>query len=126
MSTTDKANLQLYERGVFARFTGVEAGYQVDPVLHEVQFEAHAGEAALVCGPTSAGKTTLIHVLLLALNVRHGRALNLGIETAKKKRKARARLKRRIGSVAENPSCVEHWTAFENIAMPLRLAGMRI
>jgi len=126
MSTTDKANLQLYERGVFARLTGVHAGYQADPVLHEVHFEAHAGEAALVCGPTSAGKTTLMHVLRLALNVRHGRALILGIETAKMKRNARARLKRRIGYVAENPSFVEHWSAFENIAMPLRLAGMRV
>jgi cell division transport system ATP-binding protein len=34
-------------------------------------------------------------------------------------------LKKRIGYVAENPTFIENWTAFDNIAMPLRLAGLK-
>jgi cell division transport system ATP-binding protein len=125
MSMTDRANQEIYQLGVLARLTGVDAGYQVDPVLHQVHFEANAGEAALVCGPTSAGKTTLMHVLRLALVPRRGRALILGAEVGKLSGAARARLKRRIGYIAENPSFVEHWTAYSNIAMPLRAAGLK-
>jgi cell division transport system ATP-binding protein len=32
-------------------------------------------------------------------------------------------VKKRIGYVAENPVFIEQWTAFDNIAMPLRMAG---
>jgi len=34
-------------------------------------------------------------------------------------------VKRRIGYVAENPVFVEQWSAFDNIAMPLRLIGLK-
>jgi cell division transport system ATP-binding protein len=36
-----------------------------------------------------------------------------------------AQVKRRIGYVGENPVFIEHWSAFENIAMPLRMAGKK-
>src|SRR5262249_45888303 len=42
-------------------FDHVSFGYQADrPVLHQVSFCAHPGEAVAIVGPTGAGKTTLV------------------------------------------------------------------
>lgn len=113
----------LFERGVLVRLRQVDAGYGAATVLIGVDFEARAGEVALVTGPAAAGKTTLMHLLRLALEPRSGRALIMGVDLARASGRERAAIKRRIGYVAENPVFVEHWSAFDNIAMPLRMTG---
>jgi cell division transport system ATP-binding protein len=118
-------DLELFERGVFARLSGVDAGYGPATVLVGIDFEIHTGEVAIITGPAAAGKTTLTHLLRLALTPRAGRAVILGVDLARASPSMRARAKRRIGYVGENPVFVEHWSAFDNIAMPLRMTGMK-
>ena len=113
----------LLDRGILVRMTGVNAGYGASTVLVDIHFEARAGEVSLVTGPAAAGKTTLMHVLRLALPPRGGRAVILGSDVGKASGRTRARVKRRIGYVAENPVFVEQWSAFDNVAMPLRMGG---
>jgi cell division transport system ATP-binding protein len=103
----------------------VDAGYGAATVLMGIDFEARAGEVALVTGPAAAGKTTLMHLLRLALPVRSGRAVIMGVDVERASPRARAEVKRRIGYVAENPVFVEHWSAFDNVAMPLRMSGRK-
>jgi ABC-type Mn2+/Zn2+ transport system ATPase subunit len=43
---------------------GLSAGYDGEPVLDEVSFEAGAGRTVCVLGPNGGGKTTLFRVLL--------------------------------------------------------------
>jgi len=64
-------------------------------------------------------------LLRLALTPRDGRAVILGVDTARATSSVRARVKRRIGYVGENPVFIEHWSAYDNIAMPLKLTGMK-
>jgi len=118
-------DLELFERGVFVRLTGVDAGYGPATVLVGVDFEIRSGEVAIITGPAAAGKTTLTHLLRLALTPRDGRAVILGVDTARATSSVRARVKRRIGYVGENPVFIEHWSAYDNIAMPLKLTGMK-
>jgi cell division transport system ATP-binding protein len=125
MARPNSTDLDLFEAGVLARLTGVDSGYGSSNVLIGLDFEARAGEVALVTGPAAAGKTTLMHLLRLALPPRGGRMMMLGFDAGRLTGVERARLKRRIGYVAENPEFVEGWSAFENIALPLRLAGGR-
>ena len=125
MARSNSIDLDLLERGVIARLSQVDAGYDATDVLLGIEFEARAGEVALVTGPTAAGKTSLLHLLRLALPPRSGSAIILGMDAGRLRGADRARLKRRIGYVSENPSFVEHWTAFENIATPLRMAGKK-
>jgi cell division transport system ATP-binding protein len=113
----------LFERGILVRLRQVDAGYGAATVLIGIDFEARAGEVALVTGPAAAGKTTLMHLLRLALEPRSGRAVIMGVDVTRASARERAAVKRRIGYVAENPVFVEHWTAFDNIAMPLRMSG---
>lgn len=118
-------NLELFERGVFVRLQSVDAGYGPSTVLVGIDFEIRTGEVAIITGPAAAGKTTLTHLLRLALPPRAGRAVILGVDAARAAPAMRARAKRRIGYVGENPVFVEHWSAFDNIAMPLKLTGMK-
>ncbi len=115
----------MFERGVLVRLSQVDSGYRNGDVLRGIEFEVNAGEVALVTGPAAAGKTTLIQVLRLALPPTAGRAIILGADAVRLPGKLRARLKRGIGYIAENPTFVENMTAFENIALPLRLMGRR-
>lgn len=107
------------------QLSGVSAGFGGADVLRGIDFEARAGDVAFVSGSTAAGKSTLVHLLRLAMRPRGGRAMILGVDAAKLSDAARARLKRRIGYVAEEPVFIERWSAFDNIALPLRLAGRR-
>lgn len=125
MARPNSPDYDLFERGILVRLSGVDTGYGPTTVLRGVDFEARAGEVALVTGPAAAGKTTLTHLLRLALPVRAGRGVILGVDVGKASGRTRAHVKRRIGYVAENPVFVEQWSAFENIALPLRLSGRR-
>lgn len=126
MARPSSPDLDLFERGVLIRLSSVDAGYGgASPVLYGLDFEARAREVALVTGPTAAGKTTLMHLLRLSLPPRGGRAVILGHDVARSSAMQRARVKRRIGYVAENPVFVEQWSGFANVAMPLQMKGQR-
>jgi cell division transport system ATP-binding protein len=125
MARPNNPDLDLYRSGTLIRLTGVDAGYGAATVLFGVEFEARTGEVALINGPAAAGKTTFTHLLRLALPPRSGRAVILGVDIGRAGARARAGVKKRIGYVAENPVFIEQWTAFDNIAMPLRMSGQK-
>lgn len=125
MARPNSTDLELFERGILVRLSNVDAGYGAATVLLGIDFEVRAGEVALVTGPAAAGKTTLTHLLRLALEPRSGRAVIMGVDVARASGRQRAEVKSRIGYVAENPVFIEHWTAYDNIAMPLRMSGLK-
>lgn len=125
MARPNPADIDLFERGALVRLARVDAGYGQAIVLDGLEFEARAGEVSLVTGPAAAGKTTFTHLLRLALPPRSGRAVILGVDVDRASQRALANVKRRIGYVAEMPVFIEQWTAFDNIAMPLRMAGLK-
>lgn len=125
MAQPDPVRLSVQANGLIVRFDGVWAGYDGPDVLEDVEFEVASGEVAIISGPTAAGKTSLIHMLRLVLPPRAGSALVLGEDIGRLTEKRRARLKRRIGYIAEEPTFVEEWTTFENIALPLKMAGRK-
>ncbi len=49
----------------------------------------------------------------------------MGVDVGRAPAKHLADVKRKIGYVAENPTFIEHWSAFDNIAMPLRMLGRK-
>lgn len=54
----------------------VSFGYVKDKeVLHHVSFEAQPGEMVAIVGPTGAGKTTIINLLMRFYEIEHGRIL---------------------------------------------------
>lgn len=58
--------------GSTLRLRRVSAGYDRDPVLHDVDLDLHTGQCLAVVGPSGAGKSTLLRVLTGALVPDHG------------------------------------------------------
>jgi cell division transport system ATP-binding protein len=112
-----------FDLGVLVRLDNVDAWLGRATVLSEIDFVIESGEVAFVAGPTASGKSSFLHLLRLALPPHDGHCTILGHDAMHLSEAARAKLKRRIGYVAENPTFVEAWSAFENIALPLKLAG---
>jgi cell division transport system ATP-binding protein len=122
MATPDPIAQDVLRNGLTVRFEGVWTGYDGPDVLQDVDFEVATAEVAIVSGPTAAGKTTLLHMLRLALPPRAGHAIVLGENVGALTDQRRARLKRRIGYVAEEPTFAEDQDVASNVALPLRLA----
>jgi cell division transport system ATP-binding protein len=92
--------------------------------LSDVSFNLPAGSFTFLTGPSGAGKTSLLKLLYLALRPSRGliRLFSEDIVTL-----PRARLpafRRRIGVVFQDFRLVPYLSAYDNVALPLRVAGV--
>jgi cell division transport system ATP-binding protein len=92
-------------------------------VLADVSLQLRAGSMTFLTGPSGAGKSTLLKLAYLALRPSAGRVSLFGIDTGKLNRQTLARLRRRIGVVFQEFRLLDHLTAYENVALPLRAVG---
>jgi len=106
------------------RFENVSMRYGPGPeVLRDVTFRLEAGSFTFLTGPSGAGKTTLLKLMYLAEPPSRGLISLFGEELATLRRKAFPALRRRIGVVFQDFRLLDHLSAFDNVALPLRLAG---
>jgi len=94
-------------------------------VLRDVTFILEAGSFSFLTGPSGAGKTTLLKLMYLAEPPSRGLITLFGHDLATAKRSAFPGLRRRIGVVFQDFRLLDHLSAFENVALPLRLSGRR-
>jgi cell division transport system ATP-binding protein len=92
-------------------------------VLHDITFRLDVGAFRWLLGPSGAGKTSLLRLLYLAVRPTRGRLTLLGTDVAAAPRRALPMLRRRIGVVFQDFRLLPHLTAFDNVALPLRIAG---
>ena len=95
-------------------------------VLREVNFALDPGSFTFLTGPSGAGKTTLLKLMLLAEQPTRGVISLFGSNLALLKRAELPSLRRRIGVVFQEFRLLDHLSAFENVALPLRLSGRRV
>ncbi len=92
-------------------------------VLHDISFAVPEGGFRWLLGPSGAGKTSLLRLLHLAARPSHGRLELLGHDIGAARRPDLPMLRRRIGMVFQDFRLLPHLSAFDNVALPLRLAG---
>ncbi len=96
-------------------------------VLRDVSFAVGQGGFRWLLGPSGAGKSSLLRLLGLGARPTRGSLALLGQEVAREgwraERRALPRLRRRIGVVHQDLRLLPHLSAFDNVALPLRLAG---
>ena len=92
-------------------------------VLRDVRLRLAAGSFHFLMGPSGAGKTSLLRVLSLAQPVSRGRVVMFGRDATALDRAETGGLQRRIGVVFQDFRLLDHLSVFENVALPLRLAG---
>lgn len=108
------------------RLEGVEFGYADAPgVLKDVSLTLPAGSFHFLTGPSGAGKSSLLRLLTLVEKPQHGRIVLFGEDVTHLPRRAAPLLRRRIGTVFQDFRLLDHLSAFDNAALPLRLAGVK-
>jgi cell division transport system ATP-binding protein len=109
------------------RFENVGLRYGTGPeVLRDISFSIEAGSFRFLTGPSGAGKTSLLRLLFLALKPTRGLITLLNRDVATLPRRELPKLRRRIGVVFQEFRLLDHLTTFDNVALPLRVAGERL
>lgn len=110
--------------GPVLRFDGVGMRYGRAPeVLKDVSFELAAGSFHFLTGASGAGKSSLLKLIYLAERPSRGTIELFGRDVDAVHASDRPFLRRRIGVVFQEFRLLEHLSAFDNVALPLRIAG---
>ena len=108
------------------RFENVGMRYSSGPeVLRDVTFVLEAGSFTFLTGLSGAGKTTLLKLIYVAEPPSRGLITLFGQDMATAGRRDFPALRRRIGVVFQDFRLLDHLSAFDNVALPLKLAGRR-
>lgn len=111
---------------------GVEHAYAhggvVEPVLHGVNLMVRRGEFVVLMGPSGCGKSTLLNVLgLMMTPTRAERFIVAGQDARSMSDGQRTLFRRRnIGFVFQRFNLLPTLSARANVALPLRIAGVRV
>jgi cell division transport system ATP-binding protein len=92
-------------------------------VLRDLDFRLVNGGFYFLTGPSGAGKTSLLKLLYVAQRPTRGRIRLFGEELTEASRDALPAFRRRIGVVFQDFRLIRHLSAFDNVALPLRVAG---
>src|SRR5690625_99064 len=111
--TPDRATSQLPARtDGHVEFRGVSFSYDpADPLIEDLSLSVRPGETVAIVGPTGAGKTTLVNLIMRFYDIDAGQILIDGIDTATL---TRQQVRSRVGMVLQDAVLFED-TIAENI-----------
>jgi cell division transport system ATP-binding protein len=108
------------------RLEGVGFGYaQTHRALRDINLTLPAGSFHFLTGPSGAGKSTLLKLLTLAERPVSGRLHLFGQDATTATRRELPGFRRRMGMVFQDFRLLDHLSAFDNVALPLRLTGQK-
>lgn len=106
------------------KFQHVGLRYGIGPeVLSDVDFTLEPGSFHFLTGPSGAGKTSLMSLLYLGRRPTRGLVTMFGHDIGQLDRSQLKNIRQRIGVVFQDFRLLNHISAFDNIALPLRIAG---
>jgi cell division transport system ATP-binding protein len=92
--------------------------------LSDISFTLDAGAFYFLTGPSGAGKTSLLRMLYLAQRPSRGMIHLFDEDVVTLPRARMPGFRRRIGVVFQDFRLVPYLSSFDNIALPLRVAGV--
>ena len=107
------------------RFENVGLRYGLGPeVLRDIYIDLAPGSFHFLTGPSGAGKSSLLSLLYLARRPTRGIVTMFGRDLATVARADMPALRRQIGVVFQEFRLLPHLSALDNVALPLRVAGV--
>ena len=103
---------------VTKKFGGVVA-------LNDVSFAVKKGEFVFLTGPSGAGKTTVVRLILGELKPTKGRVFFNHQEIGSISKKEISLLRRQMGVIFQDFKLIADRTVFENVALPLEIVGQK-
>src|SRR6202046_3996105 len=92
-------------------------------ILKDISFEIEPHSFQFLTGPSGAGKTTLMRLILLTLKPTRGLISLFNRDSAQLSKDQITDLRRRVGVVFQDFRLLDHLTTYENVALPLRAMG---
>lgn len=106
------------------RFQDVSMRYGRGPeVLSGLSFALPRGSFHFVTGASGAGKSSLLKLIYLAARPSAGAVHLFGQDTQRLQPQHLPKIRQRIGVVFQDLILLDHLSAFDNAALPLRIAG---
>lgn len=91
------------------------------PVLNDINLEIPAGEITLLTGPSGSGKTTLLTLIGALRSMQTGSLRVLDRELLAARQSQLVETRSQIGYIFQAHNLLKSLTAWENVAMPLKL-----
>jgi cell division transport system ATP-binding protein len=108
------------------RFDGVGMRYGRAPeVLRDINLSLAPGSFHFLTGASGAGKSSLLKLIYLAHRPSRGLVHLFNQDVSTLDRGELPALRRRIGVVFQEFRLLDHLSAFDNVALPLRVAGRK-
>lgn len=92
-------------------------------ILSDVNLTLPQGSFSFLTGPSGAGKSSLLKLCYLALAPSRGHISVFGQDAALLDNREIQAVRRRIGVVLQDFTLIDHLSVFENVSLPLRVAG---
>jgi cell division transport system ATP-binding protein len=113
------------------RFESVSLSYRssgtpsaAGDVLRDVNLDLGEGSFRWLLGASGSGKTTLLRLMNMSLRPTRGTVVVLGAVVGTVRRSTMPRLRRQIGVIFKDFPLMPQLSAFDNVALPLRLRGL--
>jgi len=93
--------------------------------LLDVNFHIDAGEMVFLTGHSGAGKSTLLRLILMLEQASGGQVVVHGRNLSKTSARLTPQVRRQIGMIFQDHKLLRDKTVFDNVSLPLMIAGMR-
>jgi cell division transport system ATP-binding protein len=107
------------------KFAQVTKKFGTITALAEISFEIKEGEFVFITGPSGAGKTTLINLILRRYLPTSGSITIEGFDLGKLSPRNLRQLRRQIGVVFQDYKLLSDRTVFENAALALKVQSQK-
>jgi len=105
--------------GAAVAFHRVSKSFGAKPVLRDVSFEVHGGEALCILGRSGIGKSVTLKLLISLLKPDDGQIWIEGDEITRLHASQLSRVRRKMGFLFQDAALFDSLTLYENLALPL-------
>jgi cell division transport system ATP-binding protein len=93
--------------------------------LSDINFHVAAGEMVFLTGHSGAGKSSLLRLILMVEKATRGQVIVDGRNLSATAMRYAPKVRQRIGMIFQDHKLLRDKTVFDNVALPLLIAGLR-
>tara|TARA_Y100001968_G_C19344438_1_gene711301 strand:+ start:417 stop:1097 length:681 start_codon:yes stop_codon:yes gene_type:complete len=106
-------------------FDKVSAVYKSGVGIFDISFSLDSGDLIFLMGPTGSGKSTILRSIYLDIDIKKGKILYKNQDLTKIKKRQVPYHRRDIGMIFQDYKLLEDRSVYDNVALPLQIAGIR-